>query len=240
MDGVLILAIETATGCGSVAVTMGTVRKGRVLGEILLQPEQVHSRRLLGSIVFLLEGLGLTWTDLEGIGISLGPGSFTGLRIGLAAAKGLVMATGLPLLGVMTLDGVALSCWGASRPLCCLLDARKQEVYCGWYTMDRGRPRRQGDFQALRPAALAAGIHESVMVAGPGVDACGSLLRDHPLVAIRPPALSQPRAARIGLLAAELYGQGNFTDPATAVPFYLRASEAEINGARKRNQERAS
>ena len=234
MDGLLILAIETATGCGSVALTRGGVQGGRLLGECTLQPETVHSRRLLGSVDWLLESVGVGWSELDGIGISLGPGSFTGLRIGMAAAKGLAMATERPLVGVPTLEGIALSCAAAERRVCCLLDARRQEVYAAFFD-PAAVPVAAGPAMAIRPGELLARLREPVLVAGPGVAACGDLLRSHPLVRFLPASLAQPRAACIGLLAAGRLEQGDTLDPATAAPLYVRASEAEVNLKKKQS-----
>src|SRR5512145_300743 len=104
MAGVLILAIETATGCGSVALTRGVGESGKLLAEYTLQPEVTHSRRLLGSVAAMIAAVGIDWSELDAVAISQGPGSFTGLRIGMAAAKWIAMAAGIPLLAVPTLD----------------------------------------------------------------------------------------------------------------------------------------
>ena len=109
-DRFLILSIETATGCGSVALTGGGVHNGKLLAEATAQPEVTHSRRLLGSVDWVMQAAGIGWDRLDGVAISLGPGSFTGLRIGMAAAKGIVFAAQKPLIGVQTLDAIALSC----------------------------------------------------------------------------------------------------------------------------------
>ncbi|MCI5207910.1 MAG: tRNA (adenosine(37)-N6)-threonylcarbamoyltransferase complex dimerization subunit type 1 TsaB, partial [Candidatus Electrothrix sp. ATG2] len=85
-----ILSIETATGCGSVALTKGGITHGKLLAKATAQPEVTHSRRLLGSVDWVMQAAGIDWSDLDGIAVSLGPGSFTGLRIGMAAAKGIV------------------------------------------------------------------------------------------------------------------------------------------------------
>ncbi|MFP7754928.1 tRNA (adenosine(37)-N6)-threonylcarbamoyltransferase complex dimerization subunit type 1 TsaB [Thermodesulfobacteriota bacterium B35] len=234
MDGLLILAIETATGCGSVALTRGGVAGGRLLAEATLQPEVSHSRRLLGSVQWILEAAALSWQDLDGIGVSLGPGSFTGLRIGMAAAKGLAMAAGLPLVGVGTLDGIALSCAAAETGICCLLDARKQEVYAAFYEPDGcGVPVAAGPPVAIRPRRLLESLQAPLLVAGPGVAVHGELFRQHPLARVLPAALALPRAAHIGLLCAERLARGELLDPAVAAPLYVRASEAEVNLKKK-------
>jgi tRNA threonylcarbamoyladenosine biosynthesis protein TsaB len=234
MAGVLILAIETATGCGSVALTRGGMGDGRLLAEATAQPELTHSRRLLGSVDWIMKAAGVEWADLDGVAVSLGPGSFTGLRIGMAAAKGIVLAAGVPLLGVHTLDGIALSCPVIDRPLWCLLDARKQEVYAACYRPGpSGRPERNSPEEAVRPEVLVDRIAEPVILAGPGLDEYQSLFCRLADVQLVPAALSSPRAARVGFLAAEQLVRGTTLDPATAAPLYVRASEAEINLRKK-------
>ncbi len=226
----LILAIETATGCGSVALTRGTPTNGRLLAEATAQPEITHSRRLLGSVDWVLQAAGVGWSELDGVAISLGPGSFTGLRIGMAAAKGIVLATGVPLLGVQTHDGVAMSCPVIDRPLWCLLDARKQEVYAACYLPGAdGRGRMSSPPEAVPPELLADKITAPSLLAGPGVDEYRDIFTAMENVQLVPAALSSPRAAHIGYLAAEQLAVGEILDPAGAAPMYVRASEAEIN-----------
>lgn len=226
----LILAIETATGCGSVSLTRGGVEDGRLLAEATVQPEVTHSRRLLGSVDWIMKGAGVEWPEVDGVAVSLGPGSFTGLRIGMAAAKGIVFTTKVPFLGVQTLDAISLSCPVIDRLLWCLLDARKQEVYAACYQPDNnGRPERITPAEVIRPAILADRIREPVILAGPGVDEYYDLFAAIKNVQLIPAALSSPRAARVGFLAAEQMAAGESMDPATAAPLYVRASEAEIN-----------
>ncbi|MEA2114901.1 MAG: tRNA (adenosine(37)-N6)-threonylcarbamoyltransferase complex dimerization subunit type 1 TsaB [Thermodesulfobacteriota bacterium] len=226
----LILAIETATGCGSVSLTRGGVEDGRLLAEATVQPEVTHSRRLLGSVDWIMKGAGVEWADVDGVAVSLGPGSFTGLRIGMAAAKGIVFTTKVPFLGVQTLDAISLSCPIIDRPLWCLLDARKQEVYAACYQPDNnGRPQRITPAEVIRPDILADRIQEPVILAGPGVDEYYDLFATIESVQLIPAVLSSPRAARVGFLAAEQMAAGETMDPATAAPLYVRASEAEIN-----------
>lgn len=230
MDGLLILSIETATGCGSVALTRGNVNNGHLLAEAVAQPEKTHSRQLLGSVDWVMKAAGLGWSEVDGIAVSLGPGSFTGLRIGMAAAKGIALAAGLPLIGVSTLDGLALSCPVIDRPLWCLLDARKQEVYAGCYRPGSGgRPEQVSPARAIRPDLLVENISEPSILAGPGVDEYYELFSRVPDVQLIPAALSSPRAARVGFLAAGFLARGEVLDQVTAAPLYVRASEAEIN-----------
>ena len=226
----LLLSIETATGCGSVALTKGGIHNGKVLAEATAQPEITHSRRLLGSVDWVMQAAGVTWDELHGVAISLGPGSFTGLRIGMAAAKGIVYACKTPLIGVQTLDAIALACPVIDRPLWCLLDARKQEVYAACYhTGPSGLPEQCSPVEALCPEHLLEKITGPTLLAGPGVTEYHDFFAAHKDVQLIPAALSSPSAARIGFLATEQLLAGKTADPATLAPLYVRASEAEVN-----------
>ena len=172
----------------------------------------------------------MTWQDVDAIAVSIGPGSFTGLRIGLAAAKGFVFATGKPLLAVPTLDAAALSCPTVlDCPLWCVMDARKQEVYAACYdTSGQISPP-----EAVRPELLAERIKVPAAVAGPGLTEYHAVFAAIDGLRLIPPALSSPKASLIGFLAAERLARGELSDPALTVPLYVRPSEAEVNLQRK-------
>ncbi len=225
----LILSIETAAGCGSVALTRGGVRNGSLIAEAAVHAETSHSRRLLSSVEWVMQAAGLSWSDLDAVAVSIGPGSFTGLRIGLAAAKGIVFAAGKPLIAVPTLDAVALSCPLLDYPLWCVMDARKQEVYAACYGADG----QLSPAEAIRPEQLAAKIKPPAVIAGPGLTAYHQLFAHLNGVRLIPPALSGLSAAKIGLLAAERLARGEIADPALTVPLYVRPSEAEVNLKKK-------
>jgi len=225
----VILAIETATMCGSIAL----VAENRCLAEFSLQTGETHSRRLLAGIDWLLQETGIDWAAVDGVAVSLGPGSFTGLRIGLATAKGLAMAAGTKLIGVGTLEGLAAQFFAAGELLICpVLDARKKEVYCGLFRCDsQGVPRLQGDYLVISPEELCERIAEPVVLLGDGATAYGGLFREKlaGLLMEAPAGVYFPRAATIGLLASHKWQQHEFLDPAGAEPLYIRASEAELN-----------
>ena len=229
MADVLILAIETATGCGSVALTRGTGGAAKVLAEYTLQPERTHSRRLLGSVAAMMAAADIAWSGLDAVAVSQGPGSFTGLRIGMAAAKGIALAANIPLLAIPTLDGLALQATAVELPVCCLLDARKQQVYAAFYRYEQERYRRIGAFLVLRPEELALQIHEPTLMIGPGIQACRSLFAGHPLVRLTPAGLHHPRAAMIGFCGARRLAEETAGAAGDIVPLYVRASEAELN-----------
>ncbi|MGE4558621.1 MAG: tRNA (adenosine(37)-N6)-threonylcarbamoyltransferase complex dimerization subunit type 1 TsaB [Desulfobulbus sp.] len=229
MADVLILAIETATGCGSVALTRGDGHSGKVLAEYTLQPEVTHSRRLLGSVAAMMKALSVSWSDLDGVAVSQGPGSFTGLRIGMAAAKGIALAADRPLIGVPTLDGLAGQLSPLELPVYLVLDARKQQVYAACYRFSGMTCQRRGAFEVLTPTQLGDKILEPTLVAGPGVSACADQLREHPQVRLFRSSMLHPRAATIGFCGAAMLAQNNADRQENLVPLYVRASEAELN-----------
>lgn len=226
----LILSIETAAGCGSVALTRGGAHDGRLIAEAAVHAEITHSRRLLGSVEWVMQSVGADWRDLAAVAVSIGPGSFTGLRIGLAAAKGIVFAAAKPLICVPTLDAVALSCPLADGPLWCIMDARKQEVYAACYGNDG---QQTSLAEAVRPELLAEKIAPPAVIAGPGLAAYQHIFAHIAGLRCIPPTLSSPSAAKIGFLAAEKLARGESSDPAAAAPLYVRASEAEVNLKKK-------
>lgn len=228
VSGPVILALETATMCGSVAL----VAENRCLAEFSLQTGVTHSRRLLAGIDWLLQETGIGRDTIDAVAVSLGPGSFTGLRIGLASAQGLTLALGIRLIGVGTLDGLAAQVAGAETSLVCpVLDARKKEVYCGLYRKSpEGVAQLRQDYMVLRPEDLCNAITEPVLLLGDGAAAYAGLFRERlaGLASILPAALYFPRAASIGMLALAKWQRKEFLDPAGVEPIYVRPSEAEL------------
>jgi len=242
MDGQkpLILALDTSTACCTLALTSGTITQGGVLASLCLNGGMTHSRRLLTAIDWLFSETELDWSMIDGLAVGLGPGSFTGLRIGLATAKGLAVTAGKPLTGVTTLDALAGNC-RTPRLICAALDARKREVYVAFYRADAsGVPNRISEIIAVDPRKLMGMIGESVLIVGDGVLAYGEQWQTEggDRVELAPVHLHYPSAAVIGLLGG-LHLQNNRTlDPATAVPFYVRASDAELSLQARHNQAR--
>ena len=231
----LILAIDTATPATGLAITRGTLIDGEVVASLGLSSNVTHSRRLLTSIDWLMAEVGIGWRDIDGIGVSIGPGSFTGLRIGMATAKGLAAAGGIKLLGVSTLDSLAAQCV-SSQLVCSVLDARKKEVYAALYKRnDQNCLHMIGEISALSPQELASRIDEPVVMVGDGLvvyrEVFTEILGD--LLTIAPSALHEPSAASLGLLCASLYLRNEFLDVGAAVPLYVRSSDAELNLRRK-------
>src|SRR2546422_9507474 len=131
-----VLAVETSTLAGGAALLDGEL----VVGEYVLDVSATHSERLMGAIDRLLTDAGWTVRDLEGLAVSVGPGSCTGLRIGLCTGQGLALALSIPIVAVPTLDATAALPPLPARPCCPALDPSKPEGYPPLYHWDRGRP----------------------------------------------------------------------------------------------------
>jgi len=146
-----VLGIDTSTSCGAV----GLIDDERVICEYLLDIPVTHSERLLGAIELVLRDARCAIEDLDGWAISLGPGSFTGLRIGVSTVKGLAFATQKPVAGISTLDVLASQTSPTPFLICPILDARKGEVYTAFYRYDeRIVLRRLSAYRAIKPEVL--------------------------------------------------------------------------------------
>lgn len=214
-----VLAVETSTLAGGAALLDG----GLIVGEYTLDVSLTHSERLMGAVDRLLSDAGWTVRDLEGLAVSAGPGSFTGLRIGLSTVKGLALALAIPIAAVPTLDAMATLLPFAALPVCPVLDARKREVYASLYRWDGAGMRREWEYLALAPADLARRLHEPVVVLGDAADQIDSPYARR----IRPPRRG-PSPAAVGFLGHQRLLVRDTIAPADLVPIYLRPSEAEL------------
>ncbi len=238
-DYPLILSLDTATRCSSVALTRGTMEEGEVLASLSLSSSVTHSRRLLTTIDWLFSETQIDWPDLGGVAVGLGPGSFTGLRIGMATAKGLAATAGLPLLGVSTLDTLAANCV-TDKLICAVLDARKKEVYAAFYRADTARvPRQVTEIVAVKPEELLPDVIEPLVMVGDGIHAYGEywFKERGNLVEFAPPHFHTPSAASLGLLAGEKLAKNDLLDLPTATPVYVRASDAELSLVKKKDRD---
>ena len=214
-----VLAVDTSTMAGGVALLEGS----RVVGESLLDVRTTHSERLMLAVDRALTDAGWRADSLDGFAVTVGPGSFTGLRIGLAAVKGLAFALGRPIAAVPTLDAMAAGLPWTTRAVCPVLDARKSEVYASLYRWDGLAMRREWEYLALSPEALAARLGEPVLGIGDG-----AALITSPWMTLVEPVRRGPSAAVVGWLGHERLRRGETVDAAALVPLYLRPSEAEL------------
>ncbi|MGD8530362.1 MAG: tRNA (adenosine(37)-N6)-threonylcarbamoyltransferase complex dimerization subunit type 1 TsaB [Syntrophobacterales bacterium] len=223
-----ILAIDTSTRVGSIALVEGPLLKAQNILDI----RATHNQRLLPGIERILTDAGWSLDDLDGFAVSLGPGSFTGLRIGLSIVKGLAWATGKPLVGVPTLDGLAANVSFVPYMICPILDARKGEIYAALYRQgDEGIPERLTSYMAIKPEEMLALISETTVIIGDGLLSHGDYLRRElgNLLVLAPPHLSVIHASSVAWLGWHRLRSGEFEDVSSCTPLYVRPSEAELN-----------
>ncbi|MCL5405783.1 MAG: tRNA (adenosine(37)-N6)-threonylcarbamoyltransferase complex dimerization subunit type 1 TsaB [Deltaproteobacteria bacterium] len=227
-----ILAADTSTMSGSIAL----LDDGHLTAEWSLSSAKTHNRRLLKSIDRLLAEAGWELENIDAFAAAGGPGSFTGLRIGMTTMKVLAWTLRKPYASVSTLDALALPFCFSANPICALLDARKNEIYCALYRPDaKGGLDLEMEHSAVSPSQLAANLAsrpaEPIIFCGDGWTAYGNILKKKlgKLAVEPPPCFHIVRAASIGELARRRFVRGESDDPKSSAPFYLRPSEAEIH-----------
>jgi tRNA threonylcarbamoyladenosine biosynthesis protein TsaB len=223
----ILLATDTSTAAGSVAL----LEDGSLTAEWTLHSAQTHNRRLLKTVDMLLGEAGLDLESVDGFASTVGPGSFTGLRIGLTTMKTLAWVLQKAYAGIPSLDALAAPLGFASEPVCALIDARKKEVYCALYQPDgRGGFRLEEPYSVLSPEAVTRIIRRPTVFCGDGLLHYGDLLReklgDKVIEASGP--YHTIRASFVGELAFRRFSRGDFDEPMTSVPLYVRPSEAEL------------
>ena len=159
-----ILALDTATQSCSVAVT----DEGSLSAELSIVKSQTHSKHLMELIHSVLEIAGFHPGDLDGLAVTIGPGSFTGLRIGISTVKGLAYALARPVVGISTLEALAWQCGQTSYLICPLLDARKGEVYGATYRFNKGQLIQKTGPRAMVPEAVVEDIKSPCVFIGTG------------------------------------------------------------------------
>lgn len=229
----LILAVDSATPCAGVAL----VEENKVLYEELMNYKKTHSETLMPMIDRALATCECSLDNVDAIAITVGPGSFTGLRIGMGTVKGLSLATGKPIVPVSTLETLANNLAGTLGIVGVLLDARKQEVYSCLYDVRGSYPISLSEELALSPEHFVEMVREmqrghdfkEVRLLGNGFypyqayfkEALGELLLEVPS------HLMLPRAAVLGNLAINKIKRQEYADVYALRPVYLRLSEAE-------------
>ena len=215
------------------------------------------SRRLMPNIISLLKDCGLDLKDVEAIGVSLGPGSFTGLRIGVVTAKTLAQVLGVPISGIVSLDLLAHQFdYLVQAVVCPLIKVRRAEVYYAFFRADRGSIQRISDYDA-GPIEKVMEFAKGALPTKAGaaeVIFCGDALLEN-LDALRqalgnvvvpaPPWLSYPKASILAQSALENVTQGKADDPLSLAPFYIRRSAPEMrletaSNACRRNAKRSA
>lgn len=223
-----ILALDSSGLVASVAV----VEDDNLLGEYTINYKKTHSQTLLPMLDEVAKMIELDLNSLDAIAVSAGPGSFTGLRIGSATAKGLGLALNKRIVSVPTVDALAYNLWGSQDIVCPLMDARRQQAYTGLYEFSSGRMRTILPQCAVGIGEIVARINEigrSVVFLGDGVPVFAEYLKEHVSVSyiFAPAHCNKQRASSVAALGAVLFAEGESQEAAVHRPEYLRLSQAE-------------
>ncbi|HIC91766.1 MAG TPA: tRNA (adenosine(37)-N6)-threonylcarbamoyltransferase complex dimerization subunit type 1 TsaB [Syntrophaceae bacterium] len=222
-----ILAIDTATHLQSVALIDGE----ELIAEYTFNCPVTHAKLLVGTIELLLRNSNLTIDHIDGLAVSLGPGSFTGLRIGVSTVKGLALASAKSVVGVPTLDALAFNVPFTRNLICPIIDAKKGEVYTALYRMDEIKGLiKMTENLVMDPRVLLETIHEPVIFTGEGIKIYGMLINKTlgKLATFAPVQVRTVHAASVAYLGLSKFKQCIIQDVASLAPIYIRPSEAEI------------
>lgn len=227
-----ILGLDSSGLVAGVAV----VEDDALLAEYTTNYKKTHSQTLLPMLDELRTMIELDLNTIDAVAIASGPGSFTGLRIGSATAKGLGLALGKPLVEVPTLEGLAWNMWGACELVCPLMDARRNQVYTAAYEfISEGEKFRLQTVIPQSPVDITEFIDklneigQEAVFLGDGVPVYLSVIREHIKVPYRlaPASANRQRAACIASLGAVYFAEGKTVSAAGHKPEYLRKSQAE-------------
>ena len=239
----VVLAFDAASSSYSVSVFCG----GTLTSYFSESSTLTHSQTLLPAILTVLEKSGATTDDIEKIVVTVGPGSFTGLKIAVATAKGLAYALQIPIIEIPTLQGLACNLYGTDKLVCPIMDARREQVYTGIYAFEKKE--NSGSTEGLRepdsyimketlsdrPISITEiaqhcnELDREVIFLGDGVPVYGEKLKELMKVPyqLAPAHMNRQRAAAFGVLAFDWYAEGRYVSAMEHAPEYLRLSQAE-------------
>ena len=238
-----VLGIDTSTAVGSI----GIIEDELVIAEYSLNIVESHSARLMPAIDDVLKRAALKIQEIDAFAVTIGPGSFTGLRIGVGTVKSFCYALKKPIVGIVTLDVLAYNLKFADKLICPILDARKQEVYSAIY---RGGLKlvRQTDYLCTKIESILVAVHEvtaerseqltePTIFVGNGVNRYRGVivqnLKERAIIA--EPSFGFCRGAVVAILAYERLANGESDDYFSITPFYIRKPEAEVRMESKGN-----
>ncbi len=240
-----ILALDSSGLVASVAVVEHDGTNGNLLAEYTVNYKKTHSQTLLPMLDEIGRMIELDLNSIDAIAVAAGPGSFTGLRIGSATAKGLGLALDKPLVHVPTVDALAYNLYGTDRVICPLMDARRNQVYTGIYEF------KQEELSVIEPQ-MAVGIEviaeklralgRPVIFLGDGVPVFREALTERLMTGMdfsfAPAHLNKQRAGAVAALAVSYVQAGRTETAAEHKPDYLRPSQAERERAEKEKRDR--
>ncbi|MBQ1273906.1 MAG: tRNA (adenosine(37)-N6)-threonylcarbamoyltransferase complex dimerization subunit type 1 TsaB [Cellulosilyticum sp.] len=223
-----LLAIDASGVAGSVAYIKG----GKLAGEYYICDKLTHSQTIMPMLEHMKSLIQMDLNEIDAVAVTSGPGSFTGLRIGVTAAKALALSLEVPIIGVPTLDVIAHSMCFTDYYICPIMDARRNQVYTAVYKWRENTLERLTDY-------LATDINEhleqlkaydsKVIFLGDGVSVYKEMIKEtlNSQAIFAPNFCMMQQASVLGSVAEKLYEEGKGEDPSTFVPMYLRKSQAE-------------
>lgn len=239
-----ILALDSSGLTAGVAVVEQVGEESVTVAEYTVNYKKTHSQTLLPMLDEIVKMTELDLDEIDGIAVAAGPGSFTGLRIGSATAKGLGLALGKPLIHIPTLEGLACNLWGTDRAVCPILDARRGQVYTGIYEFRDGELAVLEDQMAVSIEELGEklkSLGRPAVFLGDGVPVHRQALRERIMagcdIVFAPANMNRQRAASVGSLALRYYQAGKTETAAEHKPDYLRVSQAERERAEREQRE---
>ena len=222
-----IIALETSAKAVSAAIS----ENGKILASGYQDTGLTHSRTLMPIVEHLFQSTGLTVQELDAVAVAVGPGSFTGIRIGVSAAKGLAFALDKPAVGVSTLAAMARNVAFAGGLVICAMDARRQQVYNALFTAEDGTLTRLTSDRAVSLADLAEELRADPRpktVVGDGAGLCADFLVQTGVPCrLAPPHLVMQNAMSVALEAEDLAAKGGLVSAQALSPVYLRPPQAE-------------
>lgn len=233
-----IIAIDSSGLVATVAIATDDT----MIAEYTVNHKKTHSQTLLPMLDEIKKMTELDLNEIDAIAIAAGPGSFTGLRIGSATAKGLGLALDKPIIEVPTVDALAMNMWGTSDVICPIMDARRNQVYTGIYEFDTDDRLSVLHEQFAEDIGVVVGILNEigrpVVFLGDGVPVYRDEIVSKITVPCRfaPAHMSRQRAGALATLAIGYYKEGKTVSAADHKPEYLRQSQAERNGPNKGNK----
>lgn len=230
----LICSVDSSATPASVCL----FEDDKIIAEYYLNTGFTHSQTLMAMLESGLKISGKRADDIDLYAVNSGPGSFTGVRIGVSAVKGMAYAQDKPCVEVSTLESMAYNFLGSHTIICACMDARRRQVYHGLFRVDGNRIERLCEDKAIAIEELLSGLPngEEIILVGDGAELVYQSAED-PAVKLAPPNLRYQRASSVALAAVETYNRGEVVSPAALMPRYLRLSQAERERNAKLNKE---
>lgn len=220
-----LLAIDTSTMSLSVAL----LSDEHLLAESVYTTGKTHSVSLMPMIVQLLDRCDCRPLDVDAVGVTRGPGTFTGLRIGISTVKGLCLSTGASVVGVSSLAALAFPLARSDRPVVVMIDARRQEVYWAQFQMGNNSLEMTTPISLAAPEKVAAVLPEDALLVGSGALLYRSLFETRcPFVRLADPSQHMIRGSSVGMLALKRLARHDLDSIDTLEPEYIRKSDAQI------------